>query len=120
MESQQQLRQKRKQLFEKINENPFIIHGSLIKTKKKCGRKTCRCENGNELHSHTYLSTTHQRKVTNSYIKPSEMEDVAQAIKNYRELMLLLNEISRVNLALLKQGKKNCSKVNKGKEIISL
>ena len=72
MESQQLLRQKRKQLFEKINGNPFFIHGSLIKTKKKCGRKMCRCENGDDLHPHSYLSTTHQRKVTTAYINQSK------------------------------------------------
>jgi len=117
MESQQLLRQKRKQLFEKINGNPFFIHGSLIKTKKKCGRKMCRCENGDDLHPHSYLSTTHQRKVTTAYIKPSEMQDVAQGIKNYGELMLLIDEISRVNLALLKQGKKNGSKEKRQKKL---
>ena len=45
------------------------------------------------------------------------MEDVAKAIKNYGELMLLIHEISRVNLALLKQGKKNGSKEKREKKL---
>ena len=45
------------------------------------------------------------------------MQDVAQGIKNYGELMLLINEISRVNLALLKQGKKNGSKEKRQKKL---
>jgi len=101
--SKQQLIEKRQRLLEKINDKQFLIRGSLVRSKKKCGRKTCRCEKKGELHPHTYLSTTHKRKVRTAYIKLSEIDKVEQAIKAYREVKSLIDEISRVNLALLKQ-----------------
>ncbi len=89
-----------------------FVRGTLVKTKKKCGRKSCKCEKG-LLHPHIYISTSRNRRNQVVYIRPNEVGQAEHYIKNYRKLTETLDKISQVNIALLKLEKNNT--VKKGK-----
>jgi hypothetical protein len=95
------LMKKRSHLTNEVLNIKGFIRGTLVKTKKKCGRKSCRCEQG-QLHPHVYISTSRNKKNQIIYIKPDEMETAQQHIDNYRKLLGILDEISQINVALLK------------------
>ncbi len=89
-----------------------FIRGTLVKTQKKCGRKSCKCEKG-LLHPHIYISTSRNRRNQVVYIRPNEVGKAEHRIKNYRKLTEILDNISQVNIALLKLERNNT--IKKGK-----
>ena len=92
---------KRGQLLHEVLDIKEFIRGSLVKTKRKCGRKSCRCEQG-QLHPHVYISTSRNKRNKIIYIRPNEEEKARQYINNYRKLIRILDQISQLNAALLK------------------
>ena len=93
--------EKRNQLIDEALSLQEFIRGTLVKTKKKCGRKSCRCEKG-QLHPHVYISTSRNRRNQMTYIRPGEIKEAQKYIDNYRKLTQVLDEISQLNIALLK------------------
>ena len=95
------LMEKRSQLIDEALSLKEFIRGTLVKTKKKCGRKSCRCEKG-QLHPHIYISTSRNKRNQVVYIRPNEVKKAQKHIDNYRKLTQILDEISQLNIALLK------------------
>jgi hypothetical protein len=102
----------RTQLIQEVVSLQEFIRGTLVKTQKKCGRKSCKCEKG-LLHPHIYISTSRKRQNQVLYIRPNEVRKAEHRIKNYRKLTETLDKISQVNIALLKLERNNT--VKKGK-----
>lgn len=100
---QQQLIKRRNQLVENIGKLKNAIRGTLVKTKKKCGRKTCQCEQG-KLHPHMYISIHRKPRNKSVYIRSREMEDTEKGIQAFREILHILDEISLLNMELIKSG----------------
>jgi len=100
---QQQLIKRRNQLVENIGQLKNAIRGTLVKTKKKCGRKTCQCEQGH-LHPHMYVSIHRKHRSKVVYVRPREMEDTQKGIQAFREILDILDEISLINMELIKSG----------------
>ena len=103
---QAMLMKKRSQLMQEILNIEGFIRGTLVKTNKKCGRKSCRCEQG-FLHPHVYISTSRNKRNQIIYIRPHEVEQARQHVNNYRKLMEILDEISQINATLLKLENKD-------------
>ena len=100
---QQQLIKRRNQLVENIGQLKNAIRGTLVRTKKKCGRKTCQCGQG-QLHPHMYVSIHRKRRNKVVYIRPREMEDTQKGIQAFRKILHILDEISLINMELIKSG----------------
>lgn len=100
------LKQRTRLIQEALSLQEFI-RGTLVKTKKKCGRKSCQCEEKGLLHPHIYISTSRNKRNQIVYIRPSEVRKAERCIKNYRKLTDILDTISQVNIALLKLERNN-------------
>lgn len=99
----QQLIKRRNQLIENIGQLKGAIRGTLVKTQKKCGRKTCSCEQG-QLHPHMYISIHRKPQNKVVYIRPREIEDTQKGIQACRQVLDILDEISLINMELIKSG----------------
>jgi hypothetical protein len=97
------LKRKKHKLLDKLRAHGDMIRGSLVKTRKKCGRDGCRCESG-ELHPHSYLSTSGKKGNTIVYVRPGQEAEFRRGVKAYRKALSLLDEISRVNIEIIKGG----------------
>ena len=97
----QQLIEKRNLLLKKVGKLKGLIRGTLVRTKKKCGRKDCRCEQG-DLHPHVYISIYRKPRNKVVYIRPQEIEETQKGIQAYREVLRILDEISLINMTLVK------------------
>lgn len=97
------LKRKKQKLFDKLTAHSDMIRGSLVKTQKKCGRAGCRCESG-EMHPHTYLSTSGKKGNTIVYVRPEQEAAFRRGVRDYRNAVSLLDEISRVNIEIIKGG----------------
>lgn len=92
---------KRHKLMEQARRREALIHGSLVHTHKKCGRKLCACEKG-QLHPHIYLYQSVKGKKSTIYLSKREAKKIRANLKAYREVMDLLESISDVNIKVLK------------------
>ncbi len=95
------LMKKRSRLINQVLNIKGFIRGALVRTKKKCGRKSCRCQQG-QLHPHIYISTRRNKQNQIIYIRPNEVETAQQHVDNYRKMIGILDEISQLNVALMK------------------
>ena len=94
---------KRRKLMEEVLAREDLIRGSLVKTRKKCGRAGCHCESG-EKHRHVYLSVGGPGGNTIVYVPASEEERFRRGTRSYREAWKLLEQISRLNIDIIKGG----------------
>ena len=97
------LKRKKQKALDKLLARNDMIRGSLVKTWKKCGRAGCRCESG-EMHPHTYLSTSGKKGNTIVYVRPEQEAAFRRGVSAYRNAVSLLDEISRVNIEIIREG----------------
>jgi hypothetical protein len=73
-----------------------VVHGTLIRRQKTCGKPNCRCAKGH-LHQSLCLVVTEGRRGRQLYI-PAEWEDtVREWIKNYNKTRELMDDLSAVH-----------------------
>lgn len=92
---------KRHKLMERVTRRERLIHGSLVRTRKKCGRKQCACERG-DLHPHIFLYKSVRGKKSTIYLSKREAKKIKANLQAYREVMDILESISDINIKVLK------------------
>lgn len=81
---------------------PFV-DGSLVKVKRRCGNKNCKCYLKDEKHQSYYLHYK-VRGVTKAVYVPVDMEDtVRQWSENYKILKEVVAEISRIDKEIIRR-----------------
>jgi len=104
---QVELKRRRKGLAAQLGQCGALVKGSLVVNRRRCGKAHCRCAEG-ELHeslAFTFKSCGRSRLVH----VPGQAEALARkAAQAYATLRHVVEELSAVNVALLKQtGKKH-------------
>jgi hypothetical protein len=103
------LRQRRNRLAGNLPPIELTLRGSLYKRFIRCGKSLCRCKlPGARGHGpYHYLTVNRGAGNTISLKIPEQMvEEVAEWVRNYKELHRKLEEISRINLELIAENKK--------------
>ena len=73
-----------------------VIHGSLIRRRRVCGKPHCKCTRG-ELHEGLYLVVTEQGVPRQLYVPREWEQTVQQWIDDYRKARKLMDDISRIH-----------------------
>lgn len=82
----------------------WLLRGTLSVRSRRCGKPNCRCARG-EPHASLYLTSSRQGKPRQICVPRAWEARVRQAVADYRELEALLEEISELELARLRQRK---------------
>jgi len=80
------------------------IKGSLVEVERVCGKPNCRCTRG-EKHKGLYLSQYIKGKPHMTHISRNMEKRVRACVENYRKAKERMNELSAINLELLKRDK---------------
>ena len=83
-----------------------IIHGTVLTMKRSCGKKGCRCQRGDK-HTSLYLVQRRNGKTAQVYIPPAANDELLKWVDNYRQLLYLIDQLSEINLAILRLRKKH-------------
>ena len=103
--------ERRKKVEQHLPEASQVIRASLIERYTVCGKPTCRCSKGNLHGPYYYLSITYPKgKKEMVYVSTSQKKKVEEFIANYQRYKKGLEEISRINIELIK-GQKPLSPV---------
>jgi hypothetical protein len=85
-----------------------MLPGSFVERRRKCGKPTCHCANGKNLHTQ-FLLSVFSGDTTKTYNVPAEMaEEVRQKVQLRKNLEALVEQICQINLRrfLRRTGKK--------------
>ena len=99
----QQLKRRRKTLEKKITELGPVMRGSVVELGATCGNPNCRCARG-EKHRKYYFSMSLKGKTKVIYLGKSREPVARQYLKNYKILLAIVDEMTTINLELLKAG----------------
>lgn len=72
-----------------------LMRGTLTVRSRRCGKPGCRCASG-EPHVSLYLVQSQKGKPRQLYVPKQWEERVRHAVKDYRELQSLVEEISEL------------------------
>lgn len=95
---------RRKSLKIRLSKTGDFIKGTIMEYKIKCGKPTCRCRQG-QGHTAYYLSIRHKNKTKNVYLPLDLLDKARQQSKNYSKIKELVEELSLLNVEILKKSK---------------
>lgn len=61
-----------------------MVRGSVVTHRRRCGKPTCRCAGGEQLHESTVLSYSEQGRTRFVMLPPGEVAAVRAAVERYR------------------------------------
>ncbi len=74
---------------------PGLLRASLVRMKRKCGNKNCRCTKG-KLHESWYLHQSKDGKPRMLYVPGKREKDVISWVERNKEIRKLLDELSQI------------------------
>lgn len=95
------LHRKRLSLSQRLAACKTLVKGSLVINRRRCGKARCRCQNG-ELHESFAFTYKEAGKSVLIHVPEHLKTEAQQAQHDYRKLKALVEELSAVNVELLK------------------
>ena len=94
---------KRARLLEEMSSLTQMLHGSWVERYSVCSRKGCRCHQG-ELHGPRYYVVVNEEgRQRQRYVPLSQVPVALEGIEQHRRLQDIVEEITRINLELMKE-----------------
>lgn len=86
------------------NRFPWMLRGTLITMRRKCGKPTCRCQQG-QLHEGPALSVSVSGKSITITLQPADVPLVVAALERYRVKQESLKKHATAGVAALRARK---------------
>lgn len=80
---------------------PRMIRGSVVVQRRRCGKTTCQCADGDRLHEATVLSYSENGRNRTVMLAASQVAGVREAVARYRAAQATLEEAGNAGLAAL-------------------
>ena len=91
----EQDREARSQLRQLLERADALIHGSLIRMTRTCGKTGCRCTLKGQKHQSWYLGVSATGKTRMKHIPKAREADVRRWVAAYQQARALLEDMSR-------------------------
>ena len=100
------LRQRKTHLLRSLKLPPQLIHASLLERFLTCGRPKCSCHQGQKHGPFFYLNRClPQGRMSSLLLKSdAQLTHARQAVQAYRQLLEGLDQLSWINLELLRRN----------------
>jgi hypothetical protein len=95
------LERQRDALLQELRGVGNLMRGTIVKVGVKCGRPGCACDQGAK-HRKVHLSVNLQGRTRGCYLGRAREAAVAPLLAEYERAWRLINELTAVNLALLR------------------
>lgn len=80
---------------------PRKIRGSVVIQRRRCGKPSCHCSDGQQLHESTVLSYSKDGRSHTVMLAPQDVPKVRAAVERYRAAQAALEEQGNAGLAAL-------------------
>jgi len=99
----QRLAGRRRTLVARLSGVGPVLRASLIERLTQCGKAGCKCMRGEKHGSAYYLTVSYAKGKTRQVYVPKDLQPLAaQWVQNYHQAITVLEEISSINLALIR------------------
>jgi len=99
----QQLASRRRKLVEQLSGLGPVLRASLLERFTQCGKGGCKCMQGEKHGPAYYLTVSYAKGKTRQVYVPKDLRPVAEKwVRNYHQAMTVLEEISSINLELIR------------------
>jgi hypothetical protein len=100
------LRQRQAKLWRSFQPPVPFIHASLLERFLTCGRPNCHCRQGQKHGPFFYLNRSLGRGRMSSLLlkSPAQIAQARRSVEAYRQLLDNLDQLSWINLELLRRG----------------
>jgi hypothetical protein len=71
---------------------PRLLRGSLVTLRRKCGKASCRCSDGEQLHANPALSYSQDGRTRIVALRAADVATVAAALERYQQRRDRLDE----------------------------
>lgn len=95
------LKRRRRALHKKMVKLGPLMRGSVVELSTTCGNLNCRCARG-EKHKKLYYSLSTKGKTKLVYLGKQREELARQYCAKHRELLDIIEEMTKINVELLK------------------
>lgn len=75
-----------------------MLPGSLVERRRKCGKPSCHCADGKELHSGFQISVMLNGKLKTFYIPAELVEEARSKVEMHRQFERAANTICKINM----------------------
>ena len=100
---QHKLLQERQKAVERLGAVAEVLRGTLLERMTQCNKPGCKCMRGQKHGPAYYLTVSYSKGRTRQVYVAKERKAVVEAwIDNYHQVWEALEEISRINLELLR------------------
>ena len=96
------LEDRRDALLARLHLLPNFMRGTVYERPRKCGRRSCVCAKGGPKHLTRQLVVNLHGKTHARYVRTADMARVQTLLAGYEELWQIVNELTEVNLELLR------------------
>ena len=88
-----------------------VLRGSLIERYTQCGKPGCKCMQGEKHGPAYYLTVSYAKGKTRQVYVPKGLQPLAERwVRNYHDAMTVLEEISNINLELIRRKEPDTDK----------
>ena len=100
---QSRLLEERRRAVERLGRMDEVLRASLLERMTQCSKPGCKCMKGEKHGPAYYVTVSYSKGKTRQAYVPKDRKKIAEAwIGNYRRVWEALEEISRINLELLR------------------
>ena len=92
---------RREQLLDALRQSPNLMRGSLNQLRVRCGAPNCFCATGPG-HLKTHFTVSLRKKTRTLYVNQERRAEIEALTQGYARLWELVNDLTEVNLALLR------------------
>ena len=96
------LKRKREALLKKLAATGPFVDGSIVKVRRRCGNKNCRCARG-EKHECLYWMYKVKGVTSGVYIPVDLEEEVKEWSREYKGLKKIIREICRAQKSIIRR-----------------
>ncbi|MDI9469909.1 MAG: hypothetical protein QM296_06865 [Bacillota bacterium] len=97
---------RKQDLFREIMALTDVLWGNVLERYTTCSRPNCRCHQGERHGPRFYLVTTEEGRQRQRYLPVRHASRIRKGAEQRRQLEAILQEITEINLALMKEEDK--------------
>lgn len=100
----QKLLERRKQLVNELSQYPGLLRGTWVERYTVCSRPNCKCHNGEKHGPRYHVAVMEDGKQKQHYVRLENKELALSGLKQNEIIENILQEITKINLELMKEG----------------
>jgi hypothetical protein len=90
-------------LLHELGRLPDLLHGSWVMRYSECTRPGCKCHEGQRHGPRHYLVVNEDGRQRQKYVPNRKVRLALAGLEQYRRLQEIVDRITRINLALMKE-----------------